>query len=225
MNIISNYIWEKAAEGGVNPLSLVLQQVRVRGREVCLFCVCSSFGKEQGGRMTEQLVEWFHRCCLPACEGRKLPGLRELLEPELHGIRRELLEPEPHGIRRELLEPEPHGIQREELSYGGLLLAGNSFYLFGEGDIRARLINYRYNRPQLKELEYPLSGRIQKGVGILLHTPELTKNLEPKELCQILHGEGRWQEARMGRRLKELYREGRSRGNTGPVGGIYLGVV
>lgn len=36
MHIISNYIWEKAAEGGVNPLSLVLQQVRVRGREVCL---------------------------------------------------------------------------------------------------------------------------------------------------------------------------------------------
>ena len=201
MHIISNYIWEKAAEGGVNPLSLVLQQVRVRGREVCLFCVCSSLGKEQGGRMTEQLVEWFHRCCLPACEGRTLPGLRELLEPELHGI------------------------QREELSYGGLLLAGSSFYLFGEGDIRARLINYRYNRPQLKELGYPLSGRIQKGVGILLHTPELIKNLEPKELCQILHGEGRWQEARMGRRLKELYREGRSRGNTGPVGGIYLGVV
>ncbi len=135
------------------------------------------------------------------------------------------MEPELHGIRRELLEPELHGIQREELSYGGLLLAGSSFYLFGEGDIRARLINYRYNRPQLKELGYPLFGRIQKGVGILLHTPELIKNLEPKELCQILHGEGRWQEVRMGRRLKELYREGRSRGNTGPVGGIYLGVV
>lgn len=212
MNIISNYIWEKAAEGGTNPLSLVLQQVRVRGREVCLFCVCSSVRTEQGGRMAEQLVEWFHRRCLPACEGRALPGLRELLEPELGGIRGEL----GNGGT---------DTRREELSYGGLLLAGSSFYLFGEGDIRARLVNYRYNRPQLKELEFPLSGRIQKGVGILLHTPELIRNLKQEELCQILHGEGGWQEARMGRRLKELYRESRSRGSTGPMGGIYLGVV
>ncbi|MCI9072489.1 MAG: hypothetical protein HFH80_06695 [Lachnospiraceae bacterium] len=212
MNILSNYIWEKAAEGGANPLSMVLQQVRLRGREVCLFCVCSSFRKEQGGRMTEQLVEWFHRCCLPACEGRALPGLRELLEPELAGIRRELRT----GGR---------DARGEDLSYGGLLLAGSSFYLFGEGDMKAQLVNYRYNRPQLKELCFPLSGRIQKGVGILLHAPELTRNLEPQEVCQILHGEGRWQEARMGRRLRELHQESRSRGGTGPVGGIYLRVV
>lgn len=74
MNIVSNYIWEKAADGGRNPVSLALQQVRLRGREICLFCVCDSPGEESGGRMTEQLVEWFHRKCLPACGHRALPS-------------------------------------------------------------------------------------------------------------------------------------------------------
>lgn len=212
MNIVSNYIWERAADGGRNPVSLVLQQVRLRGREICLFCVCDSPKVELGGRMTEQLVEWFHKICLPACEGRTLPVPRELLEPELRGIREEL-----QGLKSDL--------QQGVLNYGGLLLIGSNFYLFGEGDMRVQLANYRYNRPQLKELNFPLMGRIQRGVGLLIHTPQLIKNLKPEEVCQILHGERRWQEERIGRRLKELYQEGRSRGNTGPVGGIYLQVL
>ena len=212
MNIVSNYIWERAADGGRNPVSLVLQQVRLRGREICLFCVCDSPKEELGGQMTEQLVEWFHKICLPACEGRTLPVPRELLEPELRGIREELQGPK-------------SDLRQGVLNYGGLLLTGSNFYLFGEGDTRVQLANYRYNRPQLKELNFPLMGKIQRGVGLLIHTPQLIKNLKPEEVCQILHGERRWQEERIGRRLKELYQEGRSRGNTGPVGGIYLQVL
>lgn len=102
---------------------------------------------------------------------------------------------------------------------------GSSFYLFGNGNIKVRLANYRYNRPQLKELDFPLAGRIQRGVGLLIHTPRLTENLKQEEVCQILHGEGRWQEQRIGRRLKELYQEGQNRGSTGAVGGIYLQVL
>jgi len=239
MSIVSNYIWEKGTDGGRNPVSLVAQQVKLQvglqGREICLFCVCESSEEELGGRMTERLVEWFHKSCLPACEGRKPPVLQELLERELHGIRRELLEREAHGIRREMPGREAHGIRREmpgredshcgRIDYGGLLLTGSSFYLFGEGDVRVQLANCRYNRPQLKELDFPLYGRIQKGVGLLLHTPQLTRNLKPEEVCQILHGQGQWQEERIGRRLRELYQESRSRGSAGPVGGIYLQVV
>ena len=212
MSIVSNYIWERAADGGRNPVSLALQQVRLRGREICLFCVCDSPGEELGGRMTEQLVEWFHKTCLPACGHRTLPQPRELLEPEPHGIQGEL-----QGLESDS--------QQGTLNYGGLLLTGNSFYLFGKGSIKVQLANYRYNRPQLKELDFPLAGRIQRGVGLLIHTPQLTANLRPEEVCQILHGEGRQPEERIGRRLKELYREGRSRGSTGPMGGIYLQVL
>lgn len=210
MGIVSNYIWERAADGGVSPVSLVLQQVKVQGREIGLFCVCTSREEALGGYMTERLVEWFHKVCLPACEKRKLPPLQSLLEPELA------------CIHRELDAGQQAGAAAEQLGYRGLLLAGSRFFLFGQGEVSVQLVNYRYNRPQLRVLSAPLAGRIQRGVGLLLHTPELTGQLAPEEVCQILHGEGDWQEQRIGRRLRELYQEGRSRGSADAVGGIYL---
>lgn len=212
MGIITNYIWERAADGGASPVSLVLQHVKLRGREVCLLCICNSSRQEMGGYMAEQLVEWFHRDCMPACEGRTVPLPEELLEPELRRIRGELT--------AQIAE-----LAAETLDYGGMLLIGSRFYLFGEGDVMAQLVNYRYNRPQLKPLTAPLSGRIQRGAGLLLHTPGLVSHLETEEVCQILHGEGPWREERLGRRLRELYQEGRSRGNTAQAGGIYLQMI
>lgn len=212
MSIVSNYIWERAADGGVSPVSLVLQQVKVRGREIDLFCVCTGREGAMGGYMTERLVEWFHKTCLSVCEKRRLPPLPSLLDPELDCISREL-----SGGQAGLREGQPE--------YAGLLLAGSRFYLFGQGAVGVQLVNYRYNRPQLKALSVPLTGRIQRGVGLLLHTPGLTEGLAPEEVCQILHGSGDWQEQRIGRRLRELYQEGRSRGAGEAVGGIYLQVV
>lgn len=208
MGIVSGYIWERATDGGTSPISLVLQQVKVKGREVCLLCICSSPVQEAGGHMTEQLVEWFHRVCLPACEGRSLPMPRELLEPELENICGELLRQGGNAI-----------------GYGGMLLIASRFYLFGEGAVLTQLVNYRYNRPQMRILAAPMAGRVQRGVGLLLHTPGLLDRLKQEEVCQILHGEGIWQEERIGRRLRELYQEGKSRGNTDSVGGIYLQIV
>lgn len=208
MGIVSNYIWERGADGGTSPISLVLQQVKVKGREICLLCICSSPRQEVGGHVTEQLVEWFHRVCMPSCEGRNLPMPGELMEPELEGICGELSQQDGN-----------------DLSYGGMLLIGSRFYLFGEGEVMIQLVNYRYNRPHMRILAAPMAGRIQRGVGVLVHTSGLLDGLEPEEICQILHGEGAWQEERVGRRLRELYQEGRSRGNTEPVGGIYLQVV
>lgn len=208
MGFVSNYIWERAVDGGINPISLVLQQVKVRGREICLACICSSSVQELGGQVAERLTEWFHRGCLPACEGRTLPMPAELLEPELERICGSLTQG-----------------RRDALEYGGLLLIGSRFYLFGEGDVTVQLVNYRYNRPHMKALAAPMAGRMQKGIGLLLHTSELYCGLQREEICQILHGEGVWREERIGRRLRELYREGRSRGSTGAVGGIYLQVV
>lgn len=216
MGIVSNYIWERATDGGVSPVSLVLQQVKVRGREIGLFCVCTSREETLGGYMTERLVEWFHKVCLPACEKRKLPSLQALLEPELACILREL------NVGQ---AGQQKGAPAQRLGYGGVLLAGSQFFLFVQGEVGVQLVNYRYNRPQLKALSASLSGRIQRGAGLLLHTPELTGQLAPKEVCQILHGEGDWQEQRIGRRLRELYREGRSRGSVDAVGGIYLQIV
>lgn len=86
MGFVSNYIWERAVDGGINPISLVLQQVKVKGREICLSCVCSSSVQEVGGQVAERLTEWFHRVCLPACEGRALPMPAELIKPELEKI-------------------------------------------------------------------------------------------------------------------------------------------
>ncbi len=215
MSIVSNYIWEKGTDGGRNPVSLLVQQVKqqtgLRSREISLFCVCESSEEELGGHMTEHLVDWFHKSCLPACGGRQPSVLRGLLEREVHGLLRELTG--------------GGDAQRDRIHYGGLLLTGNSFYLFGQGDVRVRLVNYRYNRLQLKTLDFPLSGKIQKGVGLLIHTPLLTEKLNSDEVCRIMHGGGGWQEERIGKRLKELLQEGRSRGSTGPVGGIYLQVL
>lgn len=212
MGILTNYIWERAADGGTNPVSLVLQQVKLRGREICLLCISSSSRPESGGYMAEQLVEWFHKVCLPTCEGRTVPTPEELLGPELGRILRELTAQEA-------------GSPAAVPDFGGLLLIGSRFYLFGEGEVIIQLVNYRYNRPQLKSLTAPLSGRIQKGAGLLLHTPGLVSGLEPEEVCQIMHGEGPWREERLGKRLRELYQESRSRGNAAEAGGIYLQMV
>ncbi len=168
-----------------------------------MFCVCNSPGEEWGGRMTERLTEWFHRKCLPACERGRKAAPRELLEPELHHICGELT-------------------GRDMGGYAILLLTGNLFCLYAAGDVTAQLVNYRYNHPQMKVLPSPLSGRIQKGAGLLLHTPELIRGLRQEEVCQILHGPKLCQEEGIGRRLGELYREGQDRGNTAAAGGIYL---
>lgn len=212
MNILTSYIWERAADGGASPVSLVLQQVKLRGREICLLCISSSSRPELGGYMVEQLVEWFHRACLPACEGRAVPLPEELLGPELKRIRGELT-------------GQKVNISAEALDYGALLLIGSRFCLLGEGEVMIRLVNYRYNRPQLKSLTAPLAGRIQRGAGLLLHTPGLVSGLDTEEMCQILHGEGPWREERLRIRLKELYQESRSRGSMAEAGGIYLQVV
>lgn len=105
------------------------------------------------------------------------------------------------------------------------MLIGSRFYLFGEGDVTVQLVNYRYNYPHIRALAAPMAGRMQRGIGLLLHTSQLFYGLKMEEICQILHGEGVWREERIGRRLRELYRESRSRGSIGPVGGIYLQVV
>lgn len=212
MGIVTNYIWERAADGGMSPVSLVVQHVKLRSREVCLLCICSSPRQEKGGYMAERLVEWFHRDCLPACERRTVPPPEELLEPELRHIQKELAARETESAA-------------DMPDYAGLLLIGSRFYLFGEGEVTVQLVNYRYNRPQLKALTAPLSGRIQRGAGLLLHTPGLVRYLETEEVCQILHGEGPWREERLGKRLRELYQESRSRGNTAEAGGIYLQMV
>ena len=212
MRIITSYIWERPVDGGKSPASLVLQQVKVRGREVCLLCISSSPCPETGGHLAEQLVDWFHKVCLPACEDRRAPLPKELLEPELRRIRKDQAIQAPKA---------PEDVP----DYGGMLLIGSRFCLFGEGEVTVQLVNYRYNRPQLKRLTAPLYGRIQKGAGLLLHTPALVSYLEPEEVCQILHGEGVWREERMERRLRELYRESRSRGNTAEAAGIYLQTV
>ena len=68
MKYYSHYLWESA--GRENPVSLVLQQVKLKKGRCLLACICDgSRSKADGslisGYFTERLVEWFHHQCLP----------------------------------------------------------------------------------------------------------------------------------------------------------------
>ncbi len=210
MNMNSQCLWEKGGSVGINPISVVLQQVSSRRKETLLACVCEGLGEEmdattQSGYFTERLVEWFHKRYLKKLMEKGREGeITKDLEEELEKIMQEL--------RRYAQKSGAAKIQ-----YRGILIQNNQCWIFGRGETGLFLFNRRYNKAYVKsisldEKKLVWEGRIQKNVGLLLYSDSFCQVFDKEEILDVLFGDKKQSEESIRKRLKELWREGEIRG-------------
>lgn len=217
MNMNSQCLWEKGGSVGINPVSVVLQQVSCQKKEALLACVCEGFGEEknaatQSGYFTERLVEWFHK-----------RYLKKLLEKGREGEITKDLEEELEKIAQELRRYAQRG-GVTKIQYTGILIQNSQCWIFGRGDVGLFLFNRRFNKEYVKpivliEQKTVWEGRIQKNVGLLLCTASFCQVFNKEEVTEVLFGDKKQSEESIRKRLKELWREGEIRGlqNAGAV--------
>lgn len=221
MNYVSQYLWEKGAADQVNPVSVVLQQAKIRGKSVLLACVCEggSEGEDsvtESGYFTERLIEWFYHVFLKKYMKKDAEEEAEAaLYAEFEKIYRELAD---YGRKRGF-EP--------KLNYWGILLKENSFWMFSKGNCQGYLLNKRFNRRQIRSLNTTeqmsfLSGKVQKNLGIFLCNISFTAHFEKEELLEVLFGEKELTEEKAEKHLKELWQENISRGGSKSTGAVYI---
>lgn len=219
MNISAQCLWEKGDSVDINPISVVLQQVSARKCEALLACVCEGGGKgihaaRGSGYFTERLVEWFHQKLIKKfIENMRETEITTALQDEINKIMQEL--------RR-------YNKNREELPmhYSGILVCNNLCWMFQKGQTQILLYNHRYNKMNKREVILPqeekvFEGRIQKNVGVLFCTKDLTELFESQELLEVFWGEHKTDEHHMYKRMQELWKVGLNR-NMSKVGMIYI---
>ncbi len=187
-------------------LALTLQQTtRARGAlPIVLACVCEEgpgVGRTDGGtRFCMRLTDWFYERALERWSRERMPDLT-ILSGELSREREEAF-----------------------FSAAGILCAGQHFLLFRRGRARVFLLNRRFLRPHLKEIDLPREGsgrwaleegELQQGLGILLETDGFSRGVTGEERLACLAVDERSWGQRLESRLSELGRMGESRGAGG----------
>lgn len=210
MNMSSQCLWEKGGSVDINPISIVLQQVSSRKMETLLACVCEGLGEgsdaaTQSGYLTERLVEWFHQ-----------KYLKKLLEQGREAEITKSLEAE---LERCLYELGQYGKKKGgmEIQYSGIVIRNNQCWIFQRGATGLLLFNRRYGKEHIRPLVLPpeanvWEGRVQKNVGILLCDEAFGEIFDREDFIEVLFQDKKYEEERMGKRLKELWREGKERG-------------
>jgi len=222
MRFFSHYIWESGSEEKGNPVSILLQQVSVKGHHCLLACICDGrkstcTGSLVSGYFTERLVEWFHQDCLVLIQKRRLEDtIRKSLEAEFEKINAQLQE---YGRRKDLM-----------IGYDvrGILLWDNLCWIFGQGDYRGYLFNRRFNKKQRRnlpgnggtEMEI-LPGNVQKNIGILLCDQTFAQSITEEEMIQVL-SEETVTDQKIQKSLRELWKEEIARGGSPCTGAIYI---
>lgn len=205
-------------------ISLLLQQAIVDKNDVLFACVCESAkvgepGIMESGYFTEGLTEWFHR------EGILLFGKeRKNKEPE-KSLLREIVRLEDENtdyLEKKRMEP---GLQ-----YWGILMCEQRGWIFCRGECKGYLINKRFQKKQIQEILDTKKRedfiwqevKIQRHLGILISTGDFLKEMEKEELSEVLAPDTNMTEARMQKRLKEIWKEQKCRSGANSVGAIYL---
>ena len=237
MKYFSHYIWESGSEEkeNLNPISVVLQQIRWRRQHYLLACICEGEGSnkeacEISGYVTAHLVEWFHGqfagslCRIDAGERVQKSLFKELGK-----------------IEGELWENGEEKTGRKTYHILGMLMCEQDFLCFARGNYKGYLFNRRFNRKQRIHLEerffggrgnswkdagkddkpHFVLGHLQKGVGVLLCNREFDRKLSAEEMVEVL-GEDDLDEEQMKKRLKELWMENKFRGGTDYAGAVYF---
>ena len=213
MKYYSHYLWESA--GRENPVSLVLQQVKLKKGRCLLACICDgSRSKADGslisGYFTERLVEWFHHQCLPLInQSGKTEKIHQLLEKEIKSM--------------------------PVYDLSGMLVWGEQFCYFEKGDVKSLLFNRRFNKKQCRNLSQMLfdkdkgeelllvSGTLQKGISILISTAGFCEHISEKEMLEVLFEE-KAKDVEIQKRLKELWKEDIVRGGAEYAGAVFFRV-
>ena len=226
MKYYSHYIWENGEVKGQNPVSLVLQQAKLRKGRCLLACICDGTRSVKNkslvsGYVTERLVEWFHEKYLTTLQ-RPMNSIdiQHMLEEELTKIEEEL---EEFGRQKGIVA---------DYDILGMAVWNDYFCCFWKGDCKGYIFNRRFNRKQrrnLKDVIYRkeddpmqlVEGNLQKGVGILLCSPLFDGNLMEEEMLEVLSEEG-LEDKEIGKRLRELWKENQKRGEQGHAGAVFF---
>ena len=226
MKYYSHYIWENGEVKEQNPVSLVLQQAKLRKGRCLLACICDgtrSIENESlvSGYVTERLVEWFHGKCIPILQITANDAkIRHMLEEELEKIEEEVKEFEKQkGIRA-------------DYDILGMTVWNDCFCCFWKGGCKGYIFNKRFNRNQRRNLKDVIfrkeesqvqfvEGNLQKGVGILLCSSLFEGNLREEEMLEVLSEEGLGDKD-IGKRLRELWKENQKRGERGHAGAVFF---
>lgn len=226
MKYYSHYIWESGSEEKENPVSVVLQQVRMKNHRCLFICVCDGtrserYGSLVSGYFTERLVEWFHQHYLGRlCRKDKEEDVLQALSKELKRIGEELKE---YGRQK-----------RIDAAYDiwGILMYDNLFWSFAQGECKGYLFNRRFNKKQRTSLERTIfqesgrqmklaHGRLQKDIGILICNPVFDANLSEEEMLEVLFEE-RLADRDIQKRLREIWRENVRRGGKAYAGAVFF---
>ncbi len=227
MKFNSHYIWESGSVEKPNPVSVVLQQVKLKHCRCLLACVCdgSKSGDEAmcvSGYFTERLVEWFHRQCIPKLQNLCWnEGVQCLLECELSAIQAEL---EEYGVRK-------NAVIKCDIS--GMIIYEEIFCYFSMGENRGYLFNRRFNKKQCRDLNKCLlrkekhdqiqlvQGTLQRDVAVLIGNSSFGANILSKEMIEVLFEE-KLADKEIKKRLKELWSADIERGQKGYAGAVFF---
>lgn len=229
MKYFSHYIWESGSEEKANPVSLVLQQVKYRGKHLLFACICEAEkGCEEAGYVsgyvTACLVEWFHKQYLKQWYDQSVgERLRRAVVKEMEKIDGEL----------ESYADEHHICVKYHIL--GMLMCEHDFVCIAKGEPKGYLFNRRFNRKQRLVLTDRLfegnnmhadglktvCGCLQKGVAMILCNKEFDGQIKAEEMTEVL-SEPCEQEGQIEKRLEELQKENHFRGGAEYGAAVYV---
>ena len=207
MKYLSSYYWQQEEPAET---SLVLQHfVYRKGKLPGLFaCICTG-----SAYFTEQLTYWFQT------EGREL--LRLDSSPDLDKTKAKIQQIISR-IDSDLAEfASCKKIEAcKNTHFIGMLSIGKRFLIFSRGELRAYLLNRRFERvhckcltPQKENEELQImSGDMETGIGLLLSTRSFAQNLEREQIKTCLSVKELTRTENVKGRLRELGEEAARQG-------------
>lgn len=181
MKYITGYLWEQGSD------SVLLQQVKAGRARMVLGWIADE--GETGAMLTGQVKAWFEEDGIQLCRKGREESLTESLHHQLQNAR------------------------ASKAAYAGVILQGEAFWMFQKGEVKLWALNSRFQRSYMREMTERirkegergiLTGRIQKGVGILLGTGRLCETLQKEEIRECLAVSDIRADDQLKRRLKEL---------------------
>ena len=183
MKYITGYLWNRGSD------SVLLQQVKAWQARIAFGWIAD--GGETGAMLTGQVKAWFEEDGIQLCKKGREESLTESLRRQLQNFR------------------------TGKTSYAGIILQGEMFWMFQKNEMKIWVLNSRFQKSHMREMTERireegekgiLTGRIQKGVGILLETGSLCEMLQKEEIKECLAVSDIRADDQLKRRLKELDR-------------------
>lgn len=222
--VCSALAWERGSVG-VSPLTVTLQQLLCRGKQLVLALVCEGEDEERcphlgAGYLCESMVGWFH--------DEFLNYVRKMKEVEPEKLRVMVYE----QWNKCLAEWKAYEEKKEsggKAFVSGILLWDRYFVAFGNRPVY--VMNRRFHKPRRKNILFEsidtsfASGEIQGFVSFYLENQVMAEMIKEEEVLGSLYNEEPLEEQKLERRLIELARAGKERSSGKSVGAVMLEVM